>query len=564
MTLKNSIIILSVYSLQNLSKFKLLHVANRNLYTLLYKNVKWLIPLFALVPIGIFWYSLFKYSLNIPIGDDYRAILLFLIKFLECSEIIDKIVLMFSQHNEHRIFFTRSIVLGYYYLFNSINFKNLILVGNFSLFGIIFVLFKSFKQNKDKFIYFTVVIFLLFQPLYRETVYWAMASLSNLYVFFFAFLTVYLLIRPRYFLSSVILAVLTTFTNGNGICVFLVGLWILFYQKRYNELILWLLSTAIIIIFYFCNYTTQQVTEIGKDPVQHLAYFFAYLGSTAGFSLISYIPALLLGGIILTFFIYLCKKKYFVNNLAIFSYLLFLILTALTATLARSSFGIEQACSSKYRIISIQCIILLYLAISEMLDRKILRWYYPICLVVSILLNFLSWHFLTKYVIARQNATVAYIIKYKTNDSLVNHHFDDSYDGIMIKAQKKKIYRIPKLEFIETDNIKFAIDSLKIKTDSFAIDGYAYINRQSVENSKINIILRSDIKTYIFPAELRRKADTPIISSLLNFNSARFHASIPMGSMEKNTYRIGFYITKENINAVQYSNTTVKIEENKP
>src|SRR5208282_3307673 len=191
--------------------------------------------LLAFLPVGIFFWTIFRYSINIPYWDDYD-ILDFVLKFLDLKNLKDKTALIFAQHNEHRIAFDRMVALIDYYLYGGINFKHLIFIGNISLIGLTLVLFRAFRIEKDKFLYFIPAIYLLFQPQYWETIFWAMASLANLYVLFFAFLSIYFATKPsqRNFFLAVFFAILATFTSGSGMFVFLVVSAVLIYQKRFT------------------------------------------------------------------------------------------------------------------------------------------------------------------------------------------------------------------------------------------------------------------------------------------------------------------------------------------
>lgn len=358
------------------------------------------LPIFSIVIVLIIFYtSILKYGVNIPIGDDYPAILNFLINFFSSSG-FKKIALIFSQHNEHRIVFTRIITLLTYYLLGSINFKLLMFIGNLSLIGLLAVLYSSYPHDRNKLLYFLPVVLLLFQQQYWGDIYWAMASLSNLCVLFFAFLSLYLLTKPemKYFFLSLFFLMLATFTNGNGFLVFFVGLFPVILSKHHKKILLWSIIGLGLILFYFHGYIKPAYhPSLLGHPIETLKYFFSFVGSSMGLtkfgSFFSFI-SLLTGLALSAYFILLIKFEYYKHNLPVYLFLLFCFLSAFMTSLGRAGFGIEQSLSSRYRIYSVLFFILIYISIMELSPNKIRHKIFPVLLSFSIIFNFCSYHYL--------------------------------------------------------------------------------------------------------------------------------------------------------------------------
>ena len=103
--------------------------------------------LLGIIPLGVYFFILWKYSQNIPHWDDY-AIINFVNKFHATDDFFEKIKLIFAQHNEHRIAFTRVIALIITQIHGSLNFQWMIVFGNLALVGILIVLVKFLKRNQ--------------------------------------------------------------------------------------------------------------------------------------------------------------------------------------------------------------------------------------------------------------------------------------------------------------------------------------------------------------------------------------------------------------------------------
>jgi hypothetical protein len=362
-----------------------------------YKAAIWIVV--ACLPIYLFYLSIFTFAVNVPYWDDYDAILNFTNNFFG-SSLKDKVTLLFSQHNEHRIVFTRIITSASCYLTGKINFKFLIVVGNISLIGLIILFFKSAAFAKRKFIYFIPSIFLLFQPQYWGDIYFATPALSNLYVLFFAFASLYLLQKEplKYFIFSLLLALLATFTNGNGMIVFFSGLPALICQKRYGKIIAWAFFGAGCILLYLYGYLKPShhpsiTNSILLHPTHTISYLFNLLGlcfSNGGLICAKpyYSVALLCGILFSLYFIHLIRIKFYKRNIAIFSFLLFLFITSCIMALSRSGF---DSLPSRYKIISTLILVLSYLSFMEIAPESRIQRLFPVLLTWSILFNLISY-----------------------------------------------------------------------------------------------------------------------------------------------------------------------------
>ena len=69
------------------------------------------------------------------------------------------------------------------------------------------------------------------------------------------------------------------------------------------------------------------------------------------------------------YFIFLTLKRYYLKNPTIYFFMLFLVLIGLLASLARSGFGVDQAFSYRYRILSITMGVLIYISLVELVSQ---------------------------------------------------------------------------------------------------------------------------------------------------------------------------------------------------
>jgi len=111
-----------------------------------------------------------------------------------------------------------------------------------------------------------------------------------------------------------------------------------------------------------------------------------------------------------------------------------------------------------------------------------------------------------------------------------------------------------------TDNLQYCFDQFRVTTHTLEINGWAFIEGHDSVNSEIYIVLKSAGRTYVFTTEtVIREGVTQAFKELgLNLDYSGFAALIPVGKIASSEYTIGIYITKGDIEALQYTDTVVE------
>ena len=320
-------------------------------------------------PIIFYYFCAYIYAVNIPFWDDYDS-LRQQIQFSDANDIKEKISILFSQHNEHRIAFNRIIFAFYELLFQEINFKLLPLVGNLALLILLFFFWKNLQSSPHKLLIFVPIPLLLFQLQNWKNMTWTLASLSNYFVLSFASVCFYFLCKGnnKNLISGFLFGTASVFTQGSGMGVFPLSWCYLLTIKKYKESFYWLAAFIIVIAIYFIGYEKPghhpSVWEALKNQGQLWGYLFVFLG---GFIYFSKKIAFLFGFVFFVSFLFLTYKKYYLKKPAIYLFIAFIILAGCMAALTRSGFGWEQAFSQRYKIISILLAISFYIVLADWL-----------------------------------------------------------------------------------------------------------------------------------------------------------------------------------------------------
>lgn len=360
----------------------------------------WLV---ALLPVVMHFGFLTRYAVNIPKWDDH-SLRNFLVNYNQTASWSGKIGLIFAQHNEHRIAFDRVVALLFYKFTGEINFVWLMVVGSFSLLGILFVVYQLIRQIRLPAYFFLPFPWLLLTLQHQENTFWGMAALQNFSVLFFLLFSLFLLSKnsERTFSLAVFTAILAVFTSGNGVLVWPVGAGLLLLQRRWKTLIYWLLIAGLSSLVYFLNY--QKPPGNPSAPVGnallYLKGFLGFLGAVADWQPLAperFVLPVLAGIILLAGAAYFSVKAllktpwlrggadaldYFILGVSVF-----IVASAGVVTVERIGFGDWILLTSRVKIYSTILLLTLLVAVLRELPARRRRIGFGLALSGAILFN---------------------------------------------------------------------------------------------------------------------------------------------------------------------------------
>lgn len=333
------------------------------------------------LPVIAYFYLVFRFSVNVPYWDDFEAELGFILKYLDPGSASDRFLLLFSRHNEHRIFFVRLAALADYYLTGSVNFKLLTIAGNAGMLALAAAVFASFRaEGRDRLLAFVAAAFIIFQPQIMDSMFLAMSAIQWYWSLAFVFVSLLCISahRPRPVIAG-FFAVLATFSTGSGILVFAVILPMLAIGRRYNELWIWGILFMLMLWSYMSGFARGEgqplITALTHPGLllNYVSYFLAapFIGYADMDVAWSAAIRLAVIGVLAAHAAFLLRRRYYEKNPALFSMMLYLYLNVPLIAVSRSYFGAEQAIDSRYRIIST---LLLAMAAMTFLEQYGGRW----------------------------------------------------------------------------------------------------------------------------------------------------------------------------------------------
>jgi hypothetical protein len=253
-----------------------------------------------LLPIGAFFVYFFALRYDIPWFDEYESIPDFLQRFLAADSFVGKMEALLKPNNEHRLAYARLVVLGQYLLTGGLNFAGLMLWGNLGMVLIFWLLYSALRRADDPsahtltprplgdkaLIGMLPVVLILFTAQNYLLTFTALYTLQYLAIIMLAMLTLYILTTDRllHFSLALPMSVFSTFSMGNGLLLWPAGAAVLFVQRRWAALGVWLATGAVSGWLYFLGYPVQQgnangFTYVLEHPVKTLAGFLIFAGS---------------------------------------------------------------------------------------------------------------------------------------------------------------------------------------------------------------------------------------------------------------------------------------------
>lgn len=316
----------------------------------------WLIAL-AAAYVSCYFYYVIQYAVNIPYLDDYDAILKYIITFREVG-LGEQLKSLLLPHNEHIMMMTRVVSWVSYGMTGKIDFGNLLLIGNGLLVLQLVFLYRLFiPSNRFSAIYFLVVVLVFLNPQYSPTSFWAMALWSNIWVILPVTLSIFLLSNPKIWYWALPAALLSLFSNGNGLMIWPVGFFILLMDKRpLKQYLVWGVTAIVACGSYFYLMRQQpssgifELSNLPFLPFNLLAFLGSYgalLGGKLGQAMAVLVGIIVVITSIFTFRKYLQTRER--TDLILLSLMAFIFLTALAVALFRAEKGMSIIIGGRYR-----------------------------------------------------------------------------------------------------------------------------------------------------------------------------------------------------------------------
>ena len=330
---------------------------------------RWAVVLLILLPVILGAVYIRFFGVNVVFWDQWDFIPYIEKLFNNNLSIYD----LFQQHNEHRLFFPRIIMLILAYLTSYNNIYEMYFSWCLSIFilVLIFLMYRnSFGDSTKSLLVFIPISFMVFDFRQFENILWGFQLQVYLCVLGFI-LSIYMLEKSNNFNLNFLLAVfggvLASYSFANGLAAWPTGLFFILISNKGKKLaIIWSLFGLLAAGLYFYNWIRPpdhpSPYVIIEQPIKGLIFLIANIGSPLAAQIsVAVIIGSFLVVILFLELIILLKYNYIIETAKWLSFILFSLLSTLTMAIGRAGFGSEQALVSRYVTITFLSIIGIYL-----------------------------------------------------------------------------------------------------------------------------------------------------------------------------------------------------------
>ena len=532
------------------------------------------------ITIIIFYYFCYKFSYNFFYQDDFHLLRFVTIFKDDSASFQDKLNALTGLHNEHRIIFPRLFTLIDYYLQGNIDWRVFNIVSALYYLGIFIFFALTIKKLNLPYWFILPVALFIFQPSSFQNFYWTISILQQVGNLFWAMFLFYSLVyfKPEKFWISMIIIVILTFTHGNGLFAFGVGGLLLFLQKRFIQLGIWIGLMVITATLYFWGYYTAQNSNIMgslSDPARLIGCFGGFWG---GFIFDIYknkyqLAYTILGGILIFTILLIINFKLILNhlfnkfkpklqtyfpkeNLFLLACFGYLTITATLVALSRSWISIEAGFQNRYLHNSVIAFILLYLTLLHYDSVRIRKTVGIIMLFIGFFFNVFSWYRNYEILTFQRKSQETDAVNYQLNKiTIVNDKsFNSNIKSILQQSYNQGISTFPESPLIDVVKHfnEYTIPQITdyqihIKKDSLLEsnivksnykDTYNFTNFSLPYEGDVYLIMKSPQNTFISPTSHRRNSKIIQLKTGQFFTNG-FVTTILTDAMPKNEYQIG-------------------------
>ena len=539
-------------------------------------NMSWLInsiKFLVFLPVLIYFYSIHVYATNIPFADGYVVHLDQIISIIQAQTLSGKLELLFLNNLELLLLFNKITILLIYSFLGEINLKIFIFIGNSALLGLLFFFYKTLPENREKIFLVFPVVLLLFQlkPNWVHMV-WGV-NLGYHFGLFFSGLAFYFLVKrhTKYFFLAGLFTFCSLLSVPSGTATLATGCLILIIQKRLKLASVWFAGIILVLspFFYLSKLTSSTTSSLLtvsslNDFGRMGNFFISFLG--VSFTFEKPAVAFIFGTLIVFYFFFLLYKKYYVTNLTVFSFMVYLILLATMVAMYRSGLGENAFLADRYKIFSLTMVILIYISIVDLFYSDTnQKW---IFLVGMIMIT--GSMYLVSYIEGKNKLAFSkYLLVWRTNQwldqnfNLMAHPFEHQSNAIMTRALTSGYYKLPyKLINIPDNRFSPLVNSadlcsrenkMAFRSDfnviafgpEFSpflvrIEGVIYDQKLTLpaKTEPVHVILDSLERKYIFTAHAQEHIEKSIHFHQGTPNKGLL-ALIPFRKLKDNTYRLG-------------------------
>ncbi len=230
------------------------------------------------IPFVVFAFLVCRYSINVPMHDEYDMILRFMNSFLEAGTAREKLGWLWRQQVESRVLTTKLQALLEYALFGAVNFKTMLLAGDFMRVGIAGLMAYEARKAGLRRAGLLAVSFIVLAPAASENLYSVNGQL-HVWNALWGLLFIAALVQAGIW-AACVTYIVGIYTLAGGLLLYPVGMAYLALRRRWRDLLAYGVVTTVFTAMYFYHYQGGPPLPrlLLVAPAQAVKSFAAFLG----------------------------------------------------------------------------------------------------------------------------------------------------------------------------------------------------------------------------------------------------------------------------------------------
>jgi hypothetical protein len=511
------------------------------------------LSMLAIVPAGFIAERVADASRNVAYWDEIDTALNLVLQLDSGLSWSDFFARIFALSNEHRMVTSRLIFAASYWLTGTVDFAFVGLIGNASLIALCALLLYSAKTTPRRLTLALILSMLMFQLQHFENLFWSGASIDHFQVVFLAAATVVALAhgtRPAMF-AGVLCALLATFTLAHGILTWVVGLWMLWSQRRFQHLVIWSAFGAVAIGGFMAGFhvnSAQRFSELSAAGVLLvLHYWLALLGSLPALGNGALAPWL--GAVSLVGLGWLAMGRAMRRESVAFPLACFVVaaLGMIAVGRAADSGGIVH---SRYYVLgALGWGLIIFMVLERFSDPqrpyRLLIGAVPLLVAFNLTANHRFAQKADSWIECRDRAAVRFQEHgVDGRGPLSLYPLPERSTRLLNEAERRGVYRMPPIceersfpDAKPSTRITYFVDEMAVSAHSASVGGWAVIPGVPAKRGQIHLVLSAGDERHVFTTVTVSRPDVADSLSrpdsvLAGFRFARRRDQLPTGEFQ--------------------------------
>ena len=482
---------------------------------------------------------------------------------------------LFALCNEHRMVTSRLIYACSFWLTGTINFSVIGLIGNLTIIALCVLLIVQAGNALRRLQLGVCLSFLMFSLAHYENFLWSGASIDHFQIVLLAGAAIVALTRSTHVgvVIGGLFALLATFTLAHGLMLWFVGAGMLLLERRWRDLLIWAVLTAIGIGGFLLGFevnASHQFAGTSFDAFMDIAgYWLTLVGAVPAIGNTCVAPWF--GLALLGTMGWLASHGYAQREKTAFALACFAI-----AALALIAFGRAAQSGgtihSRYMVLSalawgLTTFVLLQWFTERGQALRSLACAAPVLAAINLTANHTYEHDANSWVECRDRAALRF------NQHGVDGRgafslfpIPDFSTRVLNEAEQRGVYRMGSIcsprsfpHAQPSSRIIYFVDEMTVTSRSAYVEGWAAIPGRRSERGEVHLVLRSGTQMHVFTTVTSARPDVTKETKnpeweLSGYRFGRRRDRLPTGE-----FQIGFLIADEDGKNAEYIMTDHKM-----